>query len=72
MSRERVCFFDRALIADPDNVDAIVLSAVADAIGGASSFVNDPMAALATAEEKLTKALSSAPDHALGHMLCER
>ena len=52
-------FFDRALIADPDNVDAIVLSAVADAIGGASSFVNDPIAALATAEEKLTKALSS-------------
>jgi TolB-like protein/class 3 adenylate cyclase len=68
VARARV-FFDRALIADPDNVDAIVLSAVADAIGGASSFVNDPMAALATAEEKLTKALSSAPDHALGHML---
>ena len=62
-------FFDRALIADPDNVDAIVLSAVADAIGGASSFVTDPMAALAAAEAKLTKALSSAPDHALGHML---
>ncbi|MFZ0603895.1 MAG: adenylate/guanylate cyclase domain-containing protein [Roseiarcus sp.] len=68
VARARV-FFDRALIADPDNVDAIVLSAVADAIGGASSFVNDPIAALATAEEKLTKALSSAPDHALGHML---
>ena len=62
-------FFDRALIADPDNVDAIVLSAVADAIGGASSFVTDPMAALAAAEAKLTKALSLAPDHALGHML---
>ena len=68
VARARV-FFDRALIADPDNVDAIVLSAVADAIGGASSFVTDPMAALAAAEAKLTKALSSAPDHALGHML---
>ena len=68
VARARV-FFDRALIADPDNVDAIVLSAVADAIAGASSFVTDPMAALATAEAKLTKALSSAPDHALGHML---
>jgi TolB-like protein/class 3 adenylate cyclase len=68
VARARV-FFDRALIADPGNVDAIVLSAVADAIGGASSFVTDPMAALATAEAKLTKALSSAPDHALGHML---
>jgi TolB-like protein/class 3 adenylate cyclase len=62
-------FFDRALTVDPDNVDAIVLSAVADAIGGASSFVTDPMAALAAAEAKLTKALSLAPDHALGHML---
>ena len=62
-------FFDRALIADPDNVDAIVLSAVADAIGGASSFVTDPMAGLAAAEAKLIKALSLAPDHALGHML---
>ena len=68
VARARV-FFDRALIADPDNVDAIVLSAVADAIGGASSFVTDPMAALAAAEAKLTKALSSAPDYALGHML---
>ncbi len=69
MSRKRACFSIRALIADPDNVDALVLSAVADAIAGASSFVTDPMAALATAEAKLTKALSSAPDHALGHML---
>jgi hypothetical protein len=58
VARARV-FFDRALIADPDNVDAIVLSAVADAIGGASSFVTDPMAALATAEAKLT----SCPRH---------
>jgi TolB-like protein len=62
-------FFDRALIADPYNVDALVLSGVTDAIAGASSFVTDPMTALATAEAKLTKALSSVPDHALGHML---
>jgi TolB-like protein/class 3 adenylate cyclase len=62
-------FFVRALIADPDNVDAIVLSAAAEAIAGASSFVTDPMAALTAAEAKLTKALSSAPDHAIGHML---
>ncbi len=61
-------FFDRALTADPDNVDALVGSARADAIEGANSFVTDPMAAFAAAEAKLTKALSSVPDHARGHM----
>ena len=62
-------FFDRALAVDPDNVDALVGSARADAIEGAMSFVADPMAAFAAAEAKLTKALSSVPDHARGHML---
>jgi TolB-like protein len=60
--------FDRALIADPDNVDALVGSAAADTVAGASTFVTDPMAAFATAEGKLTKALSLVPDHAPGHM----
>ena len=31
-------FFDRALTADPDNVDALVGSARADAIEGANSL----------------------------------
>ena len=61
-------FFDRALTADPDNVDALVGSARADVAEGAHLFVTDPMAAFAAAEAKLTKALSSVPDHALGHM----
>ena len=61
-------FFDRALTADPDNVDALVGSARADVVEGALSFVTDPMAAFAAAEAKLTKALSSVPDHARGHM----
>ena len=61
-------FFDRALAADPDNVDALVGSAIAEAVEGANSFVTDPMAAFAAAEAKLTKVLSSVPDHALGHM----
>ena len=60
-------FFDRALAADPDNVEALVGSAGADATAGASSFVTDPTAAFAAAEAKLTKALSSVPDHARGH-----
>jgi TolB-like protein/class 3 adenylate cyclase len=61
-------FFDRALTADPGNVDALVGSAGVDAFEGANSFVTDPIAALAVAEAKLTKALSSVPDHALGHL----
>jgi TolB-like protein/class 3 adenylate cyclase len=61
-------FFDRALLADPSNVDALVGSARADAVAGGTFFVTDPMAAFKAAEAKLTKALSSVPDHALGHM----
>ena len=60
-------FFDRALSADPDNVDALVKSARADARAGALLFVADPMAAFVAAEAKLTKALSSVPDDARGH-----
>ena len=61
-------FFDRALTADPDNVDALIGSAAADVVEGASAFVANPMAAFAAAEAKLTKALSAVPDHARGHM----
>jgi TolB-like protein/class 3 adenylate cyclase len=61
-------FFDRALSADPDNVDALVGSASAEAAQGISSFAADPVAAFAAAEAKLTKALSSVPDHARAHM----
>ena len=61
-------FFDRALAADPGNVEALIGSARVDVAAGANSFVSDPMAAFAAAEAKLTKALSSVPDHARGHM----
>ena len=61
-------FFDRALTADPDNVDALVGSAYANRAEGAHLFVTDRTAAFAAAEAKLTKALSWVPDHALGHM----
>src|SRR5271166_3286993 len=62
-------FFDRALAADPGNIEALIGSAVAQEIEGANSFVTDPMTAFAAAEAKLTKALSSVPDHAHGHMI---
>src|SRR5271165_19550 len=61
-------FSDRALAADPDNVDALVQSATTDALAAALYFVTDSKAAFAAAEAKLTKALSSVPDHARGHM----
>jgi hypothetical protein len=55
-------FFDRALTADPDNVDALVGSARASVVDGASSFGTNPTLAFTSAEAKLTKALSSVPD----------
>jgi TolB-like protein/class 3 adenylate cyclase/Tfp pilus assembly protein PilF len=61
-------FFDRALAVDPDYVEALVGSATANAIEGAF-FTTDRPAAFASAEAKLTKALSSVPDHARGHAL---
>jgi TolB-like protein/class 3 adenylate cyclase len=62
-------FFDRALSADPHNIEALIGSARLDVREGANFFVTDPMAAFAAAEAKLTKALSSVPDHARGHRL---
>jgi TolB-like protein/class 3 adenylate cyclase len=61
-------FFDRALTVDPANVGALIGSAFADAIEGIFLFVSDPTAAFAAAEAKLSKALSSVPDHALAHL----
>jgi TolB-like protein/class 3 adenylate cyclase len=61
-------FFDRALVADPGNVGALFGSARADVADGANLFVTDLMAAFAAAEVKLTRALSSIPDHAGAHM----
>ncbi len=65
---EALRFFDRALAADPNNVDALNGSAAADAIAGASAFVANPMAAFAEAEAKLSKALTLVPDHPRAHM----
>ena len=62
-------FFDRALAADPDNVDALVGLANADLVESAHLLVTDRMATFAAAEAKFTKALSSVPDHARGQAL---
>jgi TolB-like protein len=67
VAQAHICF-DRALIFDPGNVEALIGSARADAVEGINLFVADPAAALAAAEAKLIKALSSVPDHPRGHM----
>jgi TolB-like protein/class 3 adenylate cyclase len=67
MTRAR-SFFERAVSVDPDNIDAAIGAAAAEARVAASSFVADPTAAFASAEAILTKALSSLPDNPLGHM----
>jgi TolB-like protein/class 3 adenylate cyclase len=59
--------YDRALLADPDNVDALVESARGDAYLGSLFYVTDAAGSFAAAEAKLTKALSLVPDHARGH-----
>ncbi|HLX97192.1 MAG TPA: adenylate/guanylate cyclase domain-containing protein, partial [Roseiarcus sp.] len=61
-------FFDRALAADPNNIEALIGSARADVRAGAFLFAADPEAAFAAAEAKLTKALASVPDHARAHL----
>jgi TolB-like protein/class 3 adenylate cyclase len=62
-------FFDRALSIDPDNIEALVGSARLDVREGTNFLVTDSIAAFAAAEAKLSKALSSVPDHARGHRL---
>jgi TolB-like protein/class 3 adenylate cyclase len=62
-------FFDRAMSVDPDNIEALIGSARLDARDGSNFFVTDPIGAFAAAEAKLSKALSSVPDHARGHRL---
>jgi tetratricopeptide (TPR) repeat protein len=60
--------YDRALAADPDNIDAQIGLAVTDLFNAANFFVADQKASYAAAEAGLNKVLSSAPDDALAHM----
>jgi TolB-like protein/class 3 adenylate cyclase len=61
-------FFDRALTADPDNVDALIGLAGAEAIEGVNSFVTDPAASFAAAEAKLTSIVLGPGPRALAYV----
>jgi len=61
-------FFERALALDPDNIEAMIWTAVVDLVAGVA-YMSDHKAALAaTAEATLTKVLSVAPNHAGAHL----
>jgi tetratricopeptide (TPR) repeat protein len=60
-------FFERALVLDRSNIEALVGTAIVDTH---SIQIDDNRAArMAAAEVALIKVLSMAPQHALGHML---
>jgi tetratricopeptide (TPR) repeat protein len=60
-------FFERALALDPNNIEALVGTAMVD-VRSANSFTTDDRAAhYATAEAMVSKALSLAPEHARAH-----
>jgi tetratricopeptide (TPR) repeat protein len=61
-------FFDRALLMDPDNVDALVESARAGLFAGVFFVAPDLVAALAAAEAKFDQSLILVPEHARAHM----
>jgi len=62
-------YFERALELDPRNIDALVGLATVVATCAGSFAIDDRTAQLASAEAALTKALSTAPRHAPGHMV---
>jgi len=60
-------FFERALVLDPSNVEALLGMALVET--SLVHLIDNRAARLAQAEAILIKALSAAPQHALGHML---
>jgi TolB-like protein/class 3 adenylate cyclase/Tfp pilus assembly protein PilF len=62
-------YFERALELDPGNIDALVGLATVVATCAGSFAIDDRTPQLASAEAALTKALSTAPRHAPGHMV---
>jgi TolB-like protein len=61
-------FFDRALVLDPRNIDALVGTARVDVVIASSFLTDDRAPHLAAAEAVLTKVLSMVPRHAFAHL----
>jgi hypothetical protein len=62
-------FYERALALEPENVEALVGTALVD-VGIATSFsTDDRMEHLTAAEVAVTKALSLAPNHPMAHFV---
>jgi TolB-like protein/Flp pilus assembly protein TadD len=61
-------FFERALVLDPENVEALISIGAVDAASAASHMVDDRGARFAAAEAILIKALSIAPQQARAHL----
>ena len=61
-------FFERALVLDPANVEALAGMAGVEANFAISLSATDKAARFAAAEATATRALSLAPDHALAHL----
>jgi hypothetical protein len=61
-------FFARASMLDPNNIEALVGTAMADAMSGSGHMTDERAARFASAEAALTKALYLVPEHASAHM----
>jgi TolB-like protein len=61
--------FKRALVLDPDNIDAMLWTAAIDLIIGTSYLSDEKAQRVAAAEAALYKVLSLAPNYAWGHMV---
>ena len=61
-------FFEKALVLDPENIEAMVGLARVDTSLGASFMTDDYSARLAAAETTIMRVLSLAPNHALAHV----
>jgi adenylate cyclase len=60
-------FFERALALDPDNLDAVVGMACADAQAAIGYYVDDKAERLASVEANLNRVLSQSPNNARAH-----
>ena len=60
-------FFERALALDPDNLDAVVGRACADAQAATGYYVDDRAERLGSVEANLNRVLSQSPNNARAH-----